>query len=226
LSRATIFFLVVVTLGLAILLALLGWATIEWNLLGWFLLITGSVYFFGVIIVYWIRRIQFWRPQAQGEIVRDEQDDRSFWFIVIGMISVFYLPPVEYLYFNAVLPRSVWMQILGLLLLFLGSLLFVWARRVLGKFYSGHVSVVEGQHLVQHGPYRFIRHPAYAGYLLISLGLSVGYSSLAGFSAILFLLLPTVLYRIRVEDQLLAEYFGAPFNNYARITKRLLPCVW
>lgn len=225
-SRATIFFLVVVTLGLAILLALLGWATIEWNLLGWFLLITGSVYFFGVIIVYWIRRIQFWRPQAQGEIVRDEQDDRSFWFIVIGMISVFYLPPVEYLYFNAVLPRSVWMQILGLLLLFLGSLLFVWARRVLGKFYSGHVSVVEGQHLVQHGPYRFIRHPAYAGYLLISLGLSVGYSSLAGFSAILFLLLPTVLYRIRVEDQLLAEYFGAPFNNYARITKRLLPCVW
>ena len=43
-SRASIFSLVVGTLGLAILLAFLGWATIPSNLLGWFLLMTGSIY--------------------------------------------------------------------------------------------------------------------------------------------------------------------------------------
>ena len=225
-SRAAIYFLVVMTLGLAILLALSGWATIQSNLLGWFLLITGSIYFFGVIVVYWIRGIRFWRPRAKGEMINEERDDWSFWFIVIGMITAFYLPPIEYLFFTAILPRGEWVQIAGLLLIFLGSLLFIWARRVLGKFYSGHVSVIEGQQLVQKGPYHFIRHPAYAGFLLITLGLALGYSSLAGFAAILSFLLPSVIYRIRVEDKLLSEHFGAQFKDYALKAKRLIPGVW
>lgn len=225
-SRAAIYFLVVITLGLAILLALLGCATIQTNLLGYFLLITGLIYFFGIIVVYWIRGIRFWGPQAKGEIAKEEREDRSFWFITVGMIAAFYLPPLEYLYFINIIPRGVWIQITGLILIFFGAVLFVWARRVLGQFYSGRVSVIVGQPLVRHGPYLFVRHPAYAGYLLIALGLALGYSSLAGFAAILFLLLPAVLYRIRVEDKLLAEYFGMEFEEYAGRKKRLFPGIW
>jgi protein-S-isoprenylcysteine O-methyltransferase Ste14 len=141
------------------------------------------------------------------------------------MIAAFYLPPLEYLYANPLLPRGVWLEILGWLLIVLGVVLFVWARRALGEFYSGHVSVVEGQPLVQSGPYQLIRHPAYAGYLLIALGVAFGYSSLAGLAAFLFLL-STVVYRIRVEDRLLADYFGPQFASYARKTKRLIPWIW
>lgn len=224
-SRSAILFLVMTTLGLAILLALLGWTTIPSNSLGWFLLLTGLIYFLGVMIVYWVRRIQFWGSGTGGETAREEQGDRSFWRIVLGMISTFYLPPLEYLYANSLLPRGVWIEILGWLLIVLGSLLFVWARRVLGEFYSAHVSVVVGQPLVQSGPYQLIRHPAYAGYLLIALGVAVGYSSLAGLAAFLFLL-STVTYRIRVEDRLLADYFGPEFARYAQRTKRLIPGIW
>lgn len=225
-SRVSILFLTLVTLGLSILLTLLGLATLQSNLLGWFLLIAGLIYFFGIIIVYWVRGIRFWRPRAKGEMIKEEQQDWSFWLIVIGMIAAVYLPPIEYLFFTAALPRGFWMQIAGLLLILFGSVLFIWARRALGGFYSGHISVIEGQQLVQRGPYHFIRHPAYAGYILITFGLALGYSSLAGFAAFLFVLLPSMIYRIRVEDQLLAEYFGAPFDDYARRRKRLLPYVW
>lgn len=225
-SRSAILFLVIATLGLAILLAWLGWVTIPSSLLGWFLLITGSIYFFGVLIAYWIRRIRFWRPRAEGKIEKEEPGDRSFWFIVLGMIAVFYLSPLESLFFPTVRSHSFWLQITGLFFVFLGSALFVWARRALGSFYSGHVSVIQGQRLVRHGPYRFLRHPAYAGYILIALGLALGYASLAGFVAVLFLLVPSVLYRIRVEDTLLASFFGAQFHAYAHTTKRLLPYIW
>ena len=225
-SRIAIFFLVVITLGLSLLLSLLGWLTISNNVLGRFLLISGLIYFFGVIVVYWFRGIRFWRPCALGEMLKQEQSDRSFWAIVLGMIPAFYLPPVEYLYFNAMLPRTRSTQILGLFIIWLGSTLFVWARRVLGKFYSGHLSVIEGQPLIQHGPYRLIRHPAYAGYLFIALGLSIGYSSMGGLLIILCLLIPTVIYRIRVEDAVLAEHFGHQFERYARTTKRLFPYIW
>jgi protein-S-isoprenylcysteine O-methyltransferase Ste14 len=225
-SRFAVFFLVFITLGLATLLALLGVATIQSNLLGWFLLISGSSYFFGVIIVYWIRGIQFWRPRAKGEMLKEELDDWSFWLIVAGMIAVFYLPPIEYLLLPAILPYVGWTQVAGLTLIVLGTALFIWARRTLGKFYSGHVSVIEGQPLVQSGPYGFIRHPAYAGYILIALGLSLGYSSIAGFAANLFLLLPSVIYRLRIEDKLLAEHFGVQFNEYAIKVARLIPGIW
>ena len=60
----------------------------------------------------------------------------------------------------------------------------------------------------------------------MSLGLALGYSSLAGFAAILFLLLPSVIYRIRVEDKMLAEHFGNDFKIYAARAARLIPGIW
>ncbi len=225
-SQPAIFFLVIITLGLATLLSWLGWATLPINLLGWFLLITGLSYFVGVIIVYWIRRIRFWHPQAPGKMIQQEKNDASFWFIVLGMISGFYLPPVEYLYFKSTLPRGIVVQIIGLCITTLGVVLFIWARRTLGNYYSGHVSVIENRPLIQHGPYRFIRHPAYAGYLLITVGIAVGYSSLTGLIVILFLLLPSILYRPGVEDAILTQQFGEQFKEYVRKTKRLLPGIW
>lgn len=225
-SRAAIYFLVIVTLGMAILLAWLGWATLRFNLLGWFLLSTGLAYFLGVIVFYWVRRVPFWGPRVGGEVLHQEKNDASFWFIVLGMIAAFYLPPIEYLSSNGILARNAWMQISGLLLIVLGTGLFIWARRTLGNFYSAHISVVQGQLLVMHGPYRFLRHPAYAGYLLIAFGLSIGYSSVAGMVVILGLLFPSIVYRIQIEDGVLAEHFGDQFSNYERVTKRLLPFVW
>jgi len=79
---------------------------------------------------------------------------------------------------------------------------------------------------VQSGPYRFIRHPAYAGYLLMALGLVLGYSSVLGFVSILFCLLPAMIYRIRVEDRMLADHFGTQFEKYAQKKKRLFPGIW
>ncbi len=225
-SRAAIFFLVVFALGLAFVIGWLGWATVQTNLLGWFLLLVGAAYLIGVGIVYWLRKERFWGPRAGGTMMKEENDDRSFWLIVIGMIVVFFLPPIEYLFLPAVLPRGEWTQVTGLTLVVLGSALFIWARRTLGKFYSGHVSVVEGQPLVQCGPYHFIRHPAYAGYFLMSLGLALGYSSLPGLAAVILLLLPIMIYRLRLEDKLLAEQFGDEFKKYAAGTKCLIPGVW
>jgi len=118
------------------------------------------------------------------------------------------------------------MQFTGSFFIFIGSVLFIWARRTLGQFYSGHVSVIEGQPLVQSGPYHFIRHPAYAGYLLIAMGLALGYSSLTGLVAIVTLLLPSLLYRMNVEEKLLFEHFGEVYRRYRNRTKRLIPGIW
>jgi protein-S-isoprenylcysteine O-methyltransferase Ste14 len=220
------FFLLVIAPALAILLALLGVVTLRTNPLGWFLLLVGVAYAAGVVIVYGIRRERFWESPLGGATTQEERSDRSYWLITAGMLATFYLPPVEYFYFEAVLPRTGWMKAIGAGLIILGTALFVWARRALQANYSGHVSVKSEQTLIQSGPYRFIRHPAYAGYLLMALGISLGYSSLAGLCAIPLLLVPGLVYRIRVEEKLLAAHFGEQFHQYSSRTARLIPGIW
>jgi protein-S-isoprenylcysteine O-methyltransferase Ste14 len=225
-SRIAIFFLLVIAPLLAMLLALLGVETVFTNPLGGFLLLVGLAYLIGLVIVYWIRKERFWESSMNGATIRQEHGDRSFWLITAGMLAVFYLSPVEYLYITAFLPRTPFMAAGGLGLVILGVVLFIWARKTLRDNYSGHISVKAGQTLVQSGPYRFIRHPAYTGYLLMALGISLGYASLAGLVAVLLLLLPGMVYRMNVEEKLLAQHFGDAYSQYMCTTKRLIPGIW
>ncbi len=225
-SKRAKFFLVVVAPILAVQLALLGFKTLSANPLGWFLMLVGVGYTAGVVIEYAIRKGRFWESALKGATTHEEHGDRSIWFITLGMIAAFYLSPLEYIYLPATLGRTTGMAFCGLGLVILGITLFVWARRTLGNNYSGHVSVKNGQALVQNGPYRFIRHPAYAGYFLMALGISLGYSSLTGLASVLVLLLPGLIYRIKVEERLLSEHFGEAYYQYTCRVKRLIPGIW
>lgn len=225
-NRVMVSFLVIICQALALALALLGYKTLPANPLGWFLLLVGVSYIAGIAIVFFLRRERFWESPVNGLVTREEVGDRSFWLISAGMVAAFFCPPLEYLYFPSLWTGSSWMPASGVGLVVLGVGLFLWARRTLNKYYSGHLSIKTGQVLVQTGPYRLIRHPAYAGYFLMGLGISLGYSSLVGLISNLALLLPSITYRMRVEDKLLEQCFGETFQQYKSQVKRFFPGVW
>jgi len=223
-SRTAITFLVAVAPGLALILALLGLETVKGNLFGWVLLLTGIVYPAGAIVSFWIQKRPFW--EGSGKAAREETGDRSFWAILPGMLICFFAPPLEYIYLDPMLPRTGGMQILGLTLLILAAALRLWTRHAIKGMYSGHVEVALDHKLVTTGPYRAIRHPGYAGFVLLCLGIATGYSSLIGLGAIPLLLIPGLAYRIRVEEHLLEAHFGEDFRTYARRVKKLIPGIW
>jgi protein-S-isoprenylcysteine O-methyltransferase Ste14 len=225
-NRNAVFFLIYIAPALALVLAWLGWVTIQTNPMGWFLMMVGLVYPMGMAIVYWIRKARFWESKAGGKIAQEERGDRSYWLITLGMIAAFYGPPIEYVYFPSRLSHPIWMKIAGVILVIFGIFLFVWARQIMRAYYTGHLSVTLRQQLVQSGPYHFIRHPAYLGYLWMALGVSLGYSSIAGLAAVLLILLPAVICRIRVEEKLLELHFGEEYRQYELRTARLIPGIW
>ncbi len=102
----------------------------------------------------------------------------------------------------------------------------LWAQHVNGFFSSVvRVQSARGQHVVTHGPYRWIRHPGYAGFLWtpICTGLALGsWMSLSFFPAIA----AVFVIRTIIEDRALrAELDG--YEAYARtVRRRLLPGVW
>jgi protein-S-isoprenylcysteine O-methyltransferase Ste14 len=89
-----------------------------------------------------------------------------------------------------------------------------------------HEAAVREDHdLIESGPYRFIRHPVYAGYLALLLGAGV-----ASLNVCLWLLWPVSLLGILIqaasEEQLLRERFGQSYDLYVRRTGRLVPRFW
>ncbi len=220
------FFLLVVAPALALVLGILGVEAIPTNPMGWFHLIIGVGYLVGVVIMYWIRKERFWESNAGGEVVSEESSDRSYWLMVLGMLVIFFIAPLEYLFYQPLLPRVLGIFLAGLLLAILGTILFVWARRSLEKNYSSRLAVTSQQTLVQTGAYRLLRHPAYSGFLLMGLGIGVGYASLGGLAAVLLLLLPGLAYRIHIEEKILLSHFGEQYRAYAAHTARLIPWIW
>jgi len=225
-NRVVLVFLVLAVPLLGIALAWLGWLNLGTNLLSWFLIVTGLVYSLGVLIAFGIRGKEFWHNTTQNKILKEERGDRSFWAIIPGMVISFFVPPIEYRYLPQWISRHFAWQIVGLILVLMGTMLFIWARRLLRKSYTGHLATTEAQDLVQSGPYHFIRHPAYLGFLLMALGICLGFSSLIGLICIPLVLLPGFVYRIQVEEKLLADHFEERYRNYAARTWRLIPYIW
>jgi len=225
-SRIAIFFLLILAPALALVLALLGLETLGKNILGWLLLVIGVGYPAGAITYFWLYKEPFWKTRAGGDTLVEEIGDRSFWLILPGFLATFFVPPLEYMYFQIFIPHTGWMQAIGLALIALGTALRLWARSSIKGQYSGHIQVTTEQQLIQSGPYRYIRHPGYAGYLVMALGICIGYSSLIGLAAIAGLMLPAFVYRMDLEERFLTRSFGDEYRSYVRGTKRILPGIW
>ena len=104
-----------------------------------------------------------------------------------------------------------------------GMLLRYLAIRALGPYFLDEVIVVSGQPIVTRGIYNRLRHPSEAGNLCIAFGSSLLLASLIGLVIGLFLLLPIVLIRIRLEDRLLMRHDPNRFTAYARDVPALFP---
>lgn len=111
--------------------------------------------------------------------------------------------------------------------LMLAGLAFRWyAIRVLGKYFTRDVATRPGQHVVDTGPYHFIRHPSYSGSLLMFLGTGLAMTNWASLLVILLGFAIGFGYRIHVEERALSADLGDPYRAYMLRTRRLVPFVW
>jgi protein-S-isoprenylcysteine O-methyltransferase Ste14 len=102
----------------------------------------------------------------------------------------------------------------------------LWAIHTLGRFFRGVVHVQADHEVVRHGPYRVLRHPAYAGALVAVVGLALTFHNVVACVVYLVCGAAGVLYRIRVEERVLLAGLGAEYQDYAQQTARLVPYVW
>lgn len=114
----------------------------------------------------------------------------------------------------------------GMALMVAGLLLRWWSVRTLAQFFTVDIAIHPGQELVRRGPYRLLRHPSYTGALLTVLGFAIALGQPLAALVVIVPIAAAFLWRIRIEERMLAEAFPDAYPTYARETKRLVPFVW
>jgi len=114
---------------------------------------------------------------------------------------------------------------LGILLVYAGIAFRLYAINVLGASFTSTVAITPDQRLIEAGPYRLIRHPAYTGVLITLLGFGLCYTNWLSLLVMVGCALLGLSYRIRVEEHVLKAHLGRRYQEYMRRTKRLIPFV-
>ena len=92
----------------------------------------------------------------------------------------------------------------GLVLALAGESLRIWA--------AGHLE--KGREVTRSGPYRFLRHPLYAGSIVIAAGaVAASRSVVVAIATIVYMAL-TIGAAVAAEEAHLRQAFGATYDNY------------
>jgi protein-S-isoprenylcysteine O-methyltransferase Ste14 len=103
-----------------------------------------------------------------------------------------------------------------------GGALRLYPVFILGRRFSGLVAIQTDHRLETRGIYSIIRNPSYLGMIVNMIGWGLAFRGLTGVAIALLLLIPLVA-RIRSEERLLREHFGAEYDAYFSRTWRLIP---
>ncbi len=183
------------------------------------------VYWVGIIIEMTIRAPlqKTWKSAAKTE-QRVSTTER----VLLGLLALFmfFIPLIyavtDWLDF-ADYNLPTWMGWLGVVLL-IGALVVFWrAHKDLKSNWSPTLEIFADHTLITNGIYGYIRHPMYASqWLWVIAQILLLQNWLAGPPNLLFFIAFYIL-RVRAEEQMMVDKFGASYRAYMAKTRRVLP---
>jgi len=115
---------------------------------------------------------------------------------------------------------------LGVLMIASGLALRISAILTLGKFFTATARITRQQVLVENGPYALIRHPSYAGAIIVMTGVPVLLNNTVTFFSTVLLLTLAYVIRIKNEEKVLVSIFGDKYLQYSEKVKKIIPRIW
>lgn len=197
-------------------IALLSWRKLAtWQ--GWQLLLGAGVSMGCVAWSTWEARTSL--RDSRDVCVRSDHWTLELYALCQGATAL------SALAFKTQWPTEATTYLMGGALIFVGGVtLRISAVLELGRFYSHRVRVITDHQIVETGPYRWIRHPAYSGMLLAHLGLVLVFFNWLSVALLICALLPALVLRILVEERTLTNLPG--YVEFCATRARILPHIW
>jgi protein-S-isoprenylcysteine O-methyltransferase len=178
-----------------------------------------------LVYALWLALILYLTVAAAVDQKRDTERHLGQSFgLMFAIIAAFILPRLPMFKFVNFAPVRPVLSMIGLVLCVAGMAVLVAARQTLGRNWSQTVAAKEDHELITSGPYRYMRHPMYAGGMLAAVGSAIVVGG--PFIFLLLILGALFLWRVVAEDRLMARQFPNEYPAYMGRTKALIPSVW
>lgn len=180
-----------------------------------------------VSVALWVAFSLYWGAAARTESsVRraESRGSRSFHLLLLnGSMLLIYisLPGLG----GRFVPDTPLVHIIGIATQATFFLFAVWARRHLGRNWSGDVTVKVDHELVRTGPYRRIRHPIYTAMFGMYAGAAIAIGEVHSLVALAILMLAYAR-KIGLEETALGTEFGPAYDDYRRHSWAVVPPLW
>jgi protein-S-isoprenylcysteine O-methyltransferase len=164
------------------------------------------------------------RRSGRTTAATDKSSLSLLWLVILagvaaGIAVAFLIPQAHSRLLSRLYP-------LGVVIFATGLVLRWWSIVHLGRFFTVDVAIADDHRVIDNGPYRWVRHPAYLGVLVAFLGLGVCLGNWVSLAALTLPILGAFLRRIAVEEAALTAALGEDYRAYARRTRRLLPYLY
>ena len=144
---------------------------------------------------------------------------------IIPTILMFVFSGFDYRY-NWTGEVNIIINITGLILIFSGSMVFTWSM-VSNNFFSTMVRLQfdRGHTVANEGPYKYVRHPGYLGYIIFTLATPIALGTFWGliFAGLICILL---IIRTSLEDSTLRKELPGYIKYAENVKYRLIPLLW
>ena len=105
------------------------------------------------------------------------------------------------------------------------ALLFIFFVLKENSYGASTIQIAEGQTVISTGPYALVRHPMYAGALIMLVGTPLALGSWWGLFAVL-LILPVLIWRLLDEERFLRQNLAGYAEYQTKVQYRLVPFLW
>jgi protein-S-isoprenylcysteine O-methyltransferase Ste14 len=214
--------LVFLLLVIAALLFIPAWTLAYWQ--AWTFL---AVYFASslAITLYLMKKDPklLKRRMSGGPTAEKEPTQKIImWFTSVGFIGLIVFPALDHRFAWSHMPP--YMVLAGDVLIALGFLGIFFVFRE-NTFSSSTIEITPHQKVISTGPYSRIRHPMYAGALIMLVGIPIALGSWWGLLVIVAMM-PALIWRLFDEETFLVTNLPGYVEYQKHVPYRLIPLVW
>ena len=183
-----------------------------------FISITSALFFLSELILLILKRSK----SNEVKIKKDKSSLIALW----TTISISLFLGIYFSLFQQGNVRFILLPWMGIFIFFLGAIIRWTAILQLRKEFTVDVAISQNHKMKEDGLYKKIRHPSYLGLLLEFLGFSLFYSNWITILIINVPIFLALVYRMKIEEELLTDAFGIEYENYKKRTNKIFPGIF
>ncbi len=134
--------------------------------------------------------------------------------VFIFYVLVFFAPPIEFF----IVKRQInyYISVTAFLIYIIGMILWLWAMKTLGKFWSTEIEIRDNHPLIKKGPYKYMRHPHYLFIFCELFGLPLIPNAYYSLIVIAIIFIPLIVLRTVYEEKAMIEKFSNEYLKYKK----------